>query len=74
VTGRAPRRRGELDAAATTAVDLGPHVDVRLIGAPAEVDAALAALAGVVVLSRSTRKPTRDGDGRIIQYATLTVR
>ena len=51
----------------------GRHVELRLIGAPTQVDAALAALADAVELTRGTRKPTRDRDGRIIQYATLTV-
>jgi hypothetical protein len=70
---RGSRRSGEPLTPATSDY-LGPHVDLRLIGAPEEVDAALDVLAEVVELSRSTRKSTRDGDGRVIQYATLSVR
>lgn len=43
-------------------------VEVRLIGVPEAVDRILTAISGVVI-TRGTRKPTRDRDGRVIQYA-----
>src|SRR5438045_6300733 len=52
---------------------LGRHVELRLIGAPGDVDRVLAALSGAVDLTAGTRKPTRDRDGRVIQYAAVTV-
>ena len=59
------------DGAQVTAMT-GRHVEVRLIGDPAAVDATLAALTAAVELTRGTRKPTRGRDGRVIQYATVT--
>jgi hypothetical protein len=64
-----PRRRPTAGKAAAVT---GRHVELRLIGDPACVDAALTALADAVELTPGTRKPTRDRDGRVIQYATLT--
>lgn len=47
-------------------------VELRLIGTPTRVDAALGVLPADRLIP-GRRKPTRDGDGRVIQYALLTV-
>lgn len=50
----------------------GRHVEIRLIGAPSHIDATLKALSQVLSVTRGTRRPTRDHDGRVIQYLTAT--
>lgn len=48
-------------------------VEIRLIGEPAEVDAALTALAKATELHRSRRKPARGAPGQVIQYGVITL-
>lgn len=50
----------------------GRHVELRLVGDPDALDATLTAIATTVELTRGTRKPTRERDGRVVQYATVT--
>jgi hypothetical protein len=48
------------------------HVQLRLIGAPADVDAVLEVLAMVLDVTASTRKPARGAAGQVLQYGTVT--
>lgn len=50
----------------------GRHVEVRLIGAPSHVEATFLALSRVMPVSRGSRRPVRERDGRVIQHLTLT--
>jgi hypothetical protein len=48
------------------------HVQLRLIGAPADVDAVLEVLPMVLDVTAAGRKPARGAAGQVLQYGTVT--
>jgi hypothetical protein len=46
-------------------------IELRLIGHPDDIDAALAVLARVVDVRQGRRKPARDAAGQVIQYGGI---
>jgi hypothetical protein len=48
-------------------------IQLRLVGLPNDVDTVLHALSEVVEVLAGRRKPSRDGDGRVLQYGTIAV-
>ncbi|MGH3647625.1 MAG: hypothetical protein ACRDTM_10700 [Micromonosporaceae bacterium] len=48
-------------------------IELRLIGDPAEIDAALTVLARLVKVHQGRRKPVRGAAGQVIQYGAVVL-